>query len=226
MRAILVLPAAAGCLTTGAQASGACALLLRLGPDKEPRRRDAARACARDFLEAAGTWIERRPALFVQIAPIQTAESEADLDAVAAPGLAGVFLEGCGGRADVQQLAARLAVREAALGLPEGDLRIIALAAQTPAGVFSLGDYGGASPRLAALAMDEAPLPGGVAARGVARALLVVGAAAAGLPALDVAPRAEGGAFEEACRAVGREGFAGLMTPHAEEVPTIARALA
>lgn len=224
MRAILVLPADAGDAPMGSLPDGVSALLLRLGSEAG-RTREAARAGAKAFLGTAGRQGER-PVIFVQIAPIRSPDSEADLDAVVVPGLGGVFLEGCDGRADVQQLAARLAAREAAQGLPEGALRIIALAAQTPAGVFSLGNYRGASPRLAALAMDDAPLPGGGATRGVARALLALGAAAAALPALDSAPDVEGDAFEEACRAVGREGFFGLMTTRAAEIPAIARALA
>jgi citrate lyase subunit beta / citryl-CoA lyase len=223
MRAILILTAGGGVLPMDALASGASALLVRLGPDPEGAARDEARAFAKACLETALVR-PSRPAVFAQIAPVASAECDADLDSVVTPGLDGVFLEGCQGRADVQQLAARLSVREAALGLPEGGLLIVGLAAQTPSGVFSLGGYQNASPRLAALAMDETPLPGGAAARSAARTLLALAAAAAGVPALDVAPRARGGALEEACRAAGRDGFFGLMTPRAGEIPLIARA--
>jgi citrate lyase subunit beta/citryl-CoA lyase len=226
MRAILILSAGVGePPLDDVLASGASALLLRLGPDDTAAARDEARLVARAFLERARTRIGRPP-IFVQVASVRTPNSEGDLDAVVAPGLDGVFLEGCEGRGDVQQLATRLAVREAALGLPEGGARIVALAAQTPAGVFSLGDYGGASPRLTALALDEKSLPGGDAAQGVARALLALGAAAAGVPALVAAPLAGDGDFEAACRAAGREGFSGLMTPRTDEIPAIGRALA
>jgi citrate lyase subunit beta / citryl-CoA lyase len=224
MRAILILTACGGVSPMDALGSGASALILRLGSDAEGPARVEARAFAKSCLEMA----RLRPAgpeIFAQIAPATREESEADLDALVAPGLDGVFVEGCEGRADVQRLAARLAVREAASSLPEGALRIVALAAQTPAGIFALGEYEGASPRLAALAMDETALPGGAASRGVARALLVLGAAAAGVPALDIAPRARGGALEEACRAAARDGFSGFMTPRVGEIPQIARAL-
>jgi citrate lyase subunit beta / citryl-CoA lyase len=223
MRAILILPAGAGRLPMEALTSGASALLLRLGPGGDDAARAGARAYARACLETARGRAER-PAIFAQIAPGPSAGSEADLDAVLQPGLDGVFLEACEGRADVQQLAARLTAREAALGLPEGGVEIVALAAQTPAGVFALGGYRDASPRLAALAMDETALPGGAAARGVARTLLALGAAAAGVAAYDIAPYGRGGALEEACRLAGREGFSGLMTPRAGEIPVIARA--
>jgi citrate lyase subunit beta/citryl-CoA lyase len=223
MRVILILSAGAGILPMDALTSGASALLLRLGPE-EGAAREEARAFARACLETARGRTPR-PAIFAQVASVKSPASEADLDAVVAPGLDGVFLEGCEGRVDMQQAAARLAIREAAFDLPEGSLRIVALAAQTAAGVFALGGYRGASPRLAALAMDETPLPGGAAARGVARTALVLGAAAAGVPALDAAPRVGAGALEEACRAARREGFAGLMTPRPGEIPAIGRAL-
>lgn len=223
MRAILIVSAGAGCRPLDALTSGASALLLRLGPGEGPARAEA-RQFARACLETARSR-PTRPAIFAQIAPVGSPDSPADLDAIVAPELDGVFLEGCVGRADVQKLAARLAVREAALGLPAGRLRIVALAAQTPGGVFGLHGYRDATPRLAALAMDEAPLPGGAAARAVARSLLALAAAAAGVPALDIAPRAKGGALEEACRAAGRDGFHGLMTPRPGEIPVIARAL-
>lgn len=226
MRAILILSAGVGGPPADdVLASGASALLLRLGPADASSSRDEARVFAKALVERARTRSES-PAIFVQVAAVRTPDSEADLDGVVAPGLAGIFLEGCEGRADVQQLATRLAVRETALGLPEGCLRIVALAAQTPAGVFSLGDYRGASLRLTALALDETSLPGGDAARGVARALLALGAAAAGVPALLATPGAGDGDFEAACRAASREGFSGVMTPRAGEITAICRALA
>lgn len=225
MRAILILSPGDAILPGDAMASGASALLLRPGGGGRESRREAVRVFAKACLEAAASRTTGRPSIFVQVAPVRTPQSEADLEAVVAPGLDGVFLEACDGRADLQQLAARLAVWEAKRALPEGRLRIVALAAQTPTGVFALGRYKNASPRLSALAMDDAPLPGS-AAPGVARALLALAAAAAGVPALAAAPDVEGCALEEACRAAGREGFAGLMTPRASEIPVIARALA
>jgi citrate lyase subunit beta/citryl-CoA lyase len=137
---------------------------------------------------------------------------EADLDALAVSLPDGVFLEGCAGRAHVQQLSVKLAVREAAAGLGAGATRIVALAAQTPAGVFDLGRYRGASSRLAALALDETPLPGGAQARQAARTLLLLGAAAAGIAALDFAPALDGEAFAAFCGDSRRDGFSGMLT--------------
>lgn len=191
--------------------SGAAALLLRLGGALS---RNDARARARAFVEAARMRGER-PRLFVQVAPVTSREIDGDLDAIICAGLDGVFLEGCEGRGDIQGLSVKLSVREAEAGLPAGALAIVALAAQTPAAVFQLGGYKGASPRLAALAMDESVLPGGAQARAAARALLALGAAAAGVSALDLA------AGEGALAAARREGFAGVIAFSEAEIVAI-----
>lgn len=190
---------------------GAAALLLRLGGALS---RDDARARARAFVETVRMRSER-PRLFAQIAPVTSAEIDGDIEAIVCAGLDGVFLEGCEGRGDVQGLSVKLSVKEAEAGLPAGRLAIVALAAQAPAAVFQLGRYKGASPRLAALAIDETALPGGAQARAAARALLALGAAAAGVSALDMA------AGEGALAASRREGFAGVMAFSEAEIAAI-----
>ncbi|MBU6528009.1 aldolase [Methylocystis sp. MJC1] len=208
MRSVLVLSANER-LSMRALESGAAALLMRLGG--APSRAEA-RSRARAFVEIARKR-ERRPRLFVQVAPVNGGEVDDDLKAIVGEGLDGVFLEGCEGRADVQWLAVKLAVMEAESGLPAGALKIVALAAQTPAAVFQLGRYKGASPRLAALALDESGLPGGAQARATTRALLALGAAAAGVSAIE-APGA-------ALAVARREGFEGFMAFSEEEIAAI-----
>lgn len=221
MHSVLVLAADRRKPTIDALSCGAAAILLRPRAGSGMTRAEA-RDWARGFIEAA-RGRDGRPRLFAEIAPLREADAEADVSALAIPGLDGVFLQGCDGRAAVQQLSVRLAAREAEAGLPAGAVKIVALAAQTPAGVFALGGYAGASSRLAALAIDETPLPGGATARAAARTLLALGAAAAGAPALDIAPPSRGSGMEEACRAIRREGFSGLMTASAGEIPLLNR---
>lgn len=191
--------------------SGAAVLLMRLGG---PLPRAEARSRARAFVETARKR-ERRPKLFVEVAPVNGAEIDDDLEAIVGAGLDGVFLEGCEERADVQRLAVKLSVMEAERGLPDGALEIAALAAQTPASVFQLGRYKGASSRLVALALDENGPPGGAQARATARALLALGAAAAGVSAIEApAPGA-------ALAAARGEGFEGFMAFSTEEIAAI-----
>jgi len=222
VRSFLVLSNFGRDAASQALESGASALLLRLDAWSE-NARDASRRAARDLIDGL-PGKGRRPLLFAQIAPAPGPVIDADLAALVVPGLDGVFLEGCEGRAHVQQLSARLAVREAEAGLTAGSIGIVALAAQTPASVFALGDYRGASSRLLALALDEAPLPGGDAARGTARALLLLGAAAAGVAALGSAPESEGDGFDADCIAARRDGFSGLISRAPGQIGAVERA--
>lgn len=204
-------------------ASEADALVIDLG---EPSRegRDRPRAIAAGFLARAR--VRRRPALFVRIAPLDSAAIEADLAAVVAAGAQGVVLpKACGG-ASVQHLAAKLAVAEAESGRDDGATRIVALATQTPAAVFALGDYAGASPRLQALAFDVEPLRLALGATldptslrdvsspfAFARAALPLAAAAAGVAAIDRPFPMVGdeAGLRAECRAARRDGFSGKL---------------
>jgi citrate lyase subunit beta/citryl-CoA lyase len=59
----------------------------------------------------------------------------------------GIMLPKAAGGPDVAHLGAKLAVREAEFGLPDGETRIVAIATETGRGVFALGTYAGASRR-------------------------------------------------------------------------------
>jgi citrate lyase subunit beta/citryl-CoA lyase len=221
MRSILLHSTLAPEIWTQALSSGASALLLRLEGIDEARV--SARNLARELI-ADSRAAPERPRLFVQIAPVAACAIDADLGAVVAPGLDGVFLEGCEGRAHVQALSAKLSVREAEAGLPAGAVRIVALAAQTPGGTFALGTYRDASQRLIGLALDDAPLPGGGFGTDIARAHLLLGAASAGVGAFVLAPDVEGAALESACAVARRDGFAGMLARSPSQIGPIERA--
>jgi len=228
MRSCLILRAQNSIALSSAIESGPQALLLRLGPcvEDEERRysRERARMIINELRDHPGA-----PRVFVQTAPARNPIVEADLDALAAALPDGVFLEACEGRFDLQQVSAKLAVREAMAGIPEGSVKIVALAAQTPAAIFALGGYAGASSRLAALAFDRAALTvamGGLSGDGrtlleTARALLVFGAAAAGVPALDCGPPEDGVPIAAACAEARRAGFAGMLAQTPEQIAAI-----
>jgi citrate lyase subunit beta / citryl-CoA lyase len=215
MRAILMLPATQA--EPNVLAVGASSLLLRLdGPCAR------AREAAREIVDRAGS--AGGPRIFAQVSPAGSAALDADLTALVAPGLAGVFLEACAGRAHVRQVSAKLSVREAEIGLSPGAVKIVALAAQTPAAIFALGDYSGASERLAGLALDDVSPPGGDETRRTARTLLILGAAAAGVPAIGLAPDVEGPALDAACAAARLKGFSGLIGRSMRQIEAIERA--
>ncbi|MFO1123936.1 MAG: aldolase/citrate lyase family protein [Methylocystis sp.] len=225
MRAYLILNSDAGDNDLAAALDcGADALLLRLGPcvENDARRNARARACA--LIETA-----RRkagaPTLFVELAPLDSDLIESDLDALFGPGPDGVFLPCSDGAAGLQRVSVKLAVREALAGLADGATRIGAMIGADPAGVLASPSFVGALPRLAALAFDEAGLcaalglaAGGGASVETARAMVVLAAGSAGVPAL--APPVRTGE-ELAYGAARRDGFAGAMALDPRQVAAI-----
>jgi citrate lyase subunit beta/citryl-CoA lyase len=193
---------------------GADALLLRLGPCARDAARRGARAWVCEVIDAARRK-SRAPKLFVELAPLDSDLVEADLDALFGPGPDGVFLPACASAAGLQRLAVKLAVREAQAGVVDGATRIGGFVGGDPAGVLALPSFAGASPRLAALAFDEAGLcaalglaGGGGAATETARAMVVLAAASARVPILAPPVRA-GDEGDYAARR--RDGFTGAM---------------
>ncbi len=225
MRACLILDSDASDEDLAAALDcGADALLLRLGPCAEDDARRAARARACALIDAARAK-SGAPKLFVEVAPLDSDIVEADLDALFGPGPDGVFLPACDAAAGLQRLAVKLAVREAQAGLADGATRIGAFVGGDPAGVLALRSFAGATPRLAALAFDEAGLCAALgltacegAAIETARAMVVLAAASAGVPAL--APPIETGA-EAAHAAARRDGFTGGMALYPGQVAAI-----
>lgn len=222
MRSWLIVPARDADLEA-ALASDADALVVDLG-DPSLAERDATRARVAQLLESARGG--SRPALFVQIAPLGSAAIAADLASVVAAGARGVVLQRACGGASVQQLAAKLAVAEAECGRDDGATRIVALATQTPAAVFALGAYAGASPRLTALAFDVEPLRRALGATldaasfreaaspfAMTRAALPLAAAAAGAAAIDRPFPMVGdeAGLRAECLAGRRDGFSGKL---------------
>jgi citrate lyase subunit beta/citryl-CoA lyase len=151
----------------------------------------------------------REPALriYVRVSPLTVSEIDADLDAVMAARPDGILLAKVTSGADLSHLGAKLAVREAELGLNDGGTRIIAMI-DSAKGLFGLASLSGASHRLDALAWDphaiarDAGLAGPLDEEGAlhdvcrtARSLVLLGAAAVGVDAVDMgnAPGASGG---------------------------------
>ncbi|MGJ0426620.1 aldolase/citrate lyase family protein [Methylocystis sp.] len=198
---------------------GADTLLLRLGPCVEDAARRGVRAHACALInESRGKEARGKragPKLFVEVAPLDSELIEADLDALFGPGPDGVFLPSCDGAASLQRMAVKLAVREARAGVADGATRIGAFAGGEPAAVLTMRSLAGASPRLTALAFDEAGLRaalgitcGDGAAVQMARAAVVLATASAGVPAL--APPVQAGEVA-AYAAARRDGFQGAM---------------
>jgi citrate lyase subunit beta / citryl-CoA lyase len=220
MRSLLIAPADEQRLAEALK-SGADAVVVDL-PQAAPATRAGARAEAAHFLkEARGK--RGGPALIVRIHALDSGEVDSDLDAIMAGAPDAILLPGSLGASSVQQLSAKLAVREAKFALEDGATRIIAVA-DTAQSLFSMGSYRGSSARLAGIAWSAAALRADIGAEtdrddlGVyygpyrlARELTLLAATSAGVPAIDaVFPDARDlmGLRAEAL-AARRDGFAG-----------------
>jgi citrate lyase subunit beta/citryl-CoA lyase len=189
----------------------------------------APRAGALAFLRQAREF-GARPALYARLGPVERPDFDLALESMLRSPPDGIFLDGAEGGASVQHLAAKLAVFEARAGLADGAMTIIAGAAGTPAAIFTLGSYKDCSRRLVALAWERDALaralelddwPGVDAAPlVVARGLLVLGAAAAGLPALDAPSLLPNDVIElrDECLVARADGFKGKLATTREEI--------
>lgn len=172
--------------------------------------------------------------VWVRINPIGSEDADLDLDAVVPAGPAGIILPKPASAADAIALANRLDALEPASA--RGTTRILPLCTERPEALFSLGDYKGATSRLAGLswgAEDLSAAVGATATRSddgewlapyqVARSMCLFAAAAAGVPAIDTVFtdfRNEDGLRRYAAHA-RRDGFGGMLAIHPAQVEII-----
>ncbi len=213
-----------------ALASAADAVIL----DLEDSVAEGRKAEARDVLRGMLPGVERA-GVIVRVNPVGTAHHLADLAAVVPGAPDAIMLPKCCGGAQLAVLDRQLAVLEAASGLPEGGIRVLPIATETAASVLALGSLAGA-PRLVGLCfgaedlaadLGTSPrLPSGLypAATVAARGLLLLAAAACGVPALDTPwpdPRDPEGLRREA-EAAAADGFSGKLCIHPDQVAPVA----
>jgi citrate lyase subunit beta/citryl-CoA lyase len=196
MRSLLIAPADEQRLADALE-SGADAIIVDLAGAR-PAERAGTRATAAQFFKAAGGK-PGGPALIVRIHALDSGETDADLDAVMPGAPDAILLPGSLGAASVQQLSAKLAVREAHLGLADGATRVIAVV-DTAQALFNLGSYRGSSARLMGVAWsaealradigaetERDPLGDYLGAYRLARELTLLAATSARVAAIDAA---------------------------------------
>jgi len=235
MRSLLFVPADGGKKLDKAMASGADAVIVDLEDSIAPERKAAARDLAAAFVKEAVTQ-PSRPRLLVRINALQTGLADADLDAVVPARPDAIMLPKAEGGATVIHTDAKLAAREAIAGVPDGHVKIVAIATETAAALFLAGTYAGASGRLAGLTWGAEDLSVDLGAEAnrdaagrfldpyrLARALCLAGAAGAAVPAIDtvfVDFRNDAGLTRE-CEEARRDGFLGKMAIHPAQVAVI-----
>lgn len=235
MRSLLFVPADSQRKCARALQAGADALILDLEDSIAAARKAAAREGAVAFLADARERPDR-PVLIVRINALGTGLAEADLDAVMPAAPDAILLPKAEGGADIEELAARLAVHEAETGRAEDATAIHALVTETAAGLVNAGSYANRSVRLKSLIWGAEDLSADIGALAyrdddgrltgvfaLARTTTLIAAAAAGVAAVDAVYPAfsdlEGLAGE--CRAAVRDGFSGKLAIHPAQVPVI-----
>jgi citrate lyase subunit beta / citryl-CoA lyase len=235
MRSLLFVPADSPKKLDKGMTSGADALIIDLEDsvalDQKARARDSAAAYLKEVCGAAS-----RPYLVVRVNSLSTGLTDADLDAIAPVRPDAIMLPKAEGGASVAHVDAKLAVREAQSGLPEGHIKVIPIATETAASLFVAGAFSGASARLGGLTWGAEDLSADLGAEtnrdaeGVlldpyrlARTLCLVAAAAAHVPAIDsvYADFRDTEGFRRDCAAGRRDGFSAKMAIHPTQVPII-----
>ncbi len=164
-----------------------------------------------------------------------------DLAAVVKPGLDALMIPKTNSAADLEAIGARLDQLEAGAGMSQGSVKLVSVATETPRAMFALGSYAPPHPRLLALTWGAEDLAAALGATDnkepdgswtfpyeLARAQCLFAAAAAEVAGLDTVftnfRDVEG--LERDCRRSRRDGFAGRLAIHPDQVAIINRAYA
>ena len=191
-----------------------------------------ARQMVHDFLKANAS---KRGRIWVRVNPLDGPHTLDDLVAVmpAAPG--GIMLPKVYGRQDVELFDHYLTAFEAMHGIVRGSTPVIVLVTETAEAMFHTGDYKGA-PRVVGLSWGAEDLADSIGASSnrnpdgsysftyeLARSLTVLGAATAGVAAIETIQgdfRDLDGLKARAER-VRRDGFKGMLAIHPAQVEVI-----
>ena len=191
-----------------------------------------ARQMVQDLLRANAA---ERARIWVRINPLDGPYALDDLAAILPAQPGGIMLPKVDGRADVEKLDHYLSALEVANGMEEGSTPVIVLITETAEAMFHTGDYKGVR-RLAALtwgAEDLADAVGAMSNRDMdgrfsftfelARSLTLLGAAAAGVPAVETicADFKDLEALKARAEMVRRNGFRGMLAIHPAQVDVI-----
>ena len=235
MRSLLFVPADGGSKLDKAMASGADGVIVDLEDSIAAESKESARKLALDFLKSAQSRKDR-PQLLVRINGLDTGMTDADLDAVVPGKPDAVLLPKAEGGATVIHLDAKLTVREALAGLPEGKIKILAQTVESPAGLFSAGSYRNCSARLIGMTWGPEDLSAELGAEvnreidgtltepyRIARAMCLFGAAAAKVSAIETiyVNFRDTDVLRKDTELARRDGFTGRLAIHPAQVPVI-----
>lgn len=207
-------------------------VLIDLEDAVAPDAKVAARPMVHDFIASNP---EQRGRLWVRINPLDGLHTLDDLVAIMPARPGGIMLPKVYGRQDVETLDRYLEALEVANGIEQGSTPVIVLITETAEAMFHTGDYKGA-PRVVALTWGAEDLADSIGASSnkeadgsyaftyeLARSLTVLGAATAGVTAIETisADFKDLEALKARAEKVRRDGYRGMMAIHPAQVPVI-----
>jgi citrate lyase subunit beta/citryl-CoA lyase len=178
---------------------------------------------------------EQRGRLWVRINPLDGPHTLDDLVAIMPARPGGIMLPKVYGRQDVETLDRYLEALEVANGIEQGSTPVIVLITETAEAMFHTGDYKGA-PRVVALTWGAEDLADSIGASSnknadgsysftyeLARSLTVLGAATAGVTAIETisADFKDLDALKARAEKVRRDGYRGMRAIHPAQIPVI-----
>jgi citrate lyase subunit beta/citryl-CoA lyase len=232
MRSWLFAPGDSEKKMTKAMDGTADIVLIDLEDAVAPPSKAAARPMVHDFIKAHP---EQRHRLWVRINPFDGPHTLADLAAIMPANPGGIMLPKVYSRAEVEKLDHCLSALEVANGIPEGTTPVIVLITETAEAMFHTGSYKGA-PRVIALTWGAEDLADSIGASSnknpdgsysftyeLARSLTVLGAATAGVTAIETisADYKDLEALRIRAEGVRRDGFKGMLAIHPAQVDVI-----
>src|SRR5271166_3273639 len=238
LRSLLFVPGDSERKFAKARDCGADALILDLEDSVAPAQKAGARVRVANLVEESGP---RSWAFFVRVNALDSGLTLDDLAAVVKPGLDALLIPKTNGAGDLERIGHYLDALEARAGMAGGAVKFAIVATETAKAMFALGSYAPAHPRLVALTWGAEDLSAALGATAnrepdgawtfpyqVARAQCLFAANAAEVLAVDTVfvdfRDTEG--LERDCRRSRRDGFAGRMAIHPDQVATINRCYA
>ena len=207
-------------------------VLIDLEDAVAPENKETARGMVHDFIKANP---QQRDRLWVRINPFDGPYTLGDLAAIMPAHPGGIMLPKVYGRADVEKLDHCLSTLEAVNGIDEGSTRVIVLITETAEAMFHTGDYKDA-PRVVALTWGAEDLADSIGASSnknadgsysftyeLARSLTVLGAATAGVTAIETisADFKDLEALRKRAEGVRRDGYRGMLAIHPAQIDVI-----
>jgi citrate lyase subunit beta/citryl-CoA lyase len=237
MRSLLFIPADSEKKLAKGDAIPADVLILDLEDSVAPENKATARQMACDYLLERPD--NRQQQIWVRINPLDNPAAGADLATVMSARPDGIVLPKARSADDVILLGNRIGTYEIEHEIESNSTRILPVATETAASLFTLGDYRRTGQRLAGLTWGAEDLSAAIGATAnkdasgrwtapfeLARSLCLFGAHAAGVRAIDTLYSdfrdAEG--LRASCEEARRDGFSGKLAIHPGQVEIINRA--